>query len=59
MLWSQMLPSFNDFLHVKKLGYQLTLYKDIIYQRILQSGWMRGTADHTQPKVVVSDDILA
>ena len=39
----------------KKLRYQLILSGEIHDQKVLQSDWMGGTTDHTQPKVLVSD----
>ena len=36
-----MLPSLDDYLHPKKLRYELTLSKNIHDQRILQSYWTR------------------
>ena len=49
-----MLPFFDDYLHAKNLRYQLILFKEIDYQRILQSDWTRGAIGDTPPKEVVS-----
>ena len=50
-----MLASLDDYLHAKNLRYQLIPSRDIDVQRILQTDLARGTPDHIQPKVVVSD----
>lgn len=47
--------SLNDYIHTKKLRYQLIPSRDIDDQGILESDWVKGTTDHTKPKVVVSD----
>ena len=41
------------------LRYQLTFSRGIYYPRIVQSDWMKDITGHRQPKVVVSDAILA
>ena len=45
-----MLPSIDDYLHARSLRDQSIAFRDIDYQKILQSNWTRGTTSHTQPK---------
>ena len=53
-----MLPLFDDSLHAKNLRGRSIPSLDIDDQRILQSGWMRGTTGYSQPNVVASDAIF-
>ena len=49
-----MLPLLGDSLHAKNLRGRSIPSLDIDDQRILQSGWMRGTTGYSQPNVVAS-----
>ena len=51
---SQMLPSLDDYIHAKKLRYQLIISRYTDDKRIMQTDWTRDTNGHTQPKVVIS-----
>lgn len=40
---AQMLPSINDYLHIKNDRYWLVHSSDLVDQIVLQSEWMRHT----------------
>ena len=55
-LWSQVLPSLNDYVHENNLRYHLISCMDFDGQKILKFDWTRGTTPgRTQPKMVVID----